>query len=333
MDAKEQLENEIIMGMKLDDREMVNKLQMVLWRTLNGYEITKRDTTDIEIYDERQNEKILKQFVIAKSVQGLSKRTIAFYGQTIREFLEFIQEKSLVEITTEDIRYFLATKKERDKCSDVTVDNIRRNLSSFFKWMTEEEYIIKNPMLRIKRIKAEKTVKMPFSDSEIEVLRDVAKDDLRMTALIETLLSTGCRVGEVSGMNITDIVGDEIVVSGKGKKQRKVYMNAKALYAVDKYLKSRNDDNPAIFVSDRKPYNRLSTQSIEIRIRKLGILSGIKNVHPHRFRRTTATLALNRGMPIEQVKEMLGHEEMDTTLIYAQCAQENVKQSHKKYLH
>ena len=134
-------------------------------------------------------------------------------------------------------------------------------------------------------------------------------------------------------MNKTDIVGDEIVVNGKGKKQRKVYMNAKALYAVDKYLKSRNDDNPAIFVSDRKPYNRLSTQSIEIRIRKLGILSGIKNVHPHRFRRTTATLALNRGMPIEQVKEMLGHEEMDTTLIYAQCAQENVKQSHRKYLH
>lgn len=198
--------------------------------------------------------------------------------------------------------------------------------------MCDEEYISKSPINKIKKVRVEKRVKKPFKDMEMEKLRFGAKDDARMTAILEVMLSTGCRVGEIEKMNRSDLDGDEIVVYGKGKKERIVYLNAKARFALQKYMESRKDDNPAMFVSRFEPHERLMVSGIEMRIRKLGRENGVEDTHPHRFRRTAATLAINRGMPIEQVQIMLGHESIETTTIYAVSAQETVKTSHKKYL-
>lgn len=333
MNAKEQLENDILCQMELEDSQIRNRLRMVLWQALNAYEIKKRENTDIVQYDGRQNEKILRQYLISKSVQGLTDKSLKVYAVTIKEFMGEINGKSLLEVQPNDIRYYISVKKMRDKISDVSLDNIRRNLNAFYGWLIKEEYIKKNPMLKIERIRQEKIVKKAFNETEIERLRFTAKEDIRVTAILEVLLSTGCRVGELRNMNRSDLKGDEVIVKGKGKKQRVVYLNARSRFALTKYLASRDDENEALFVSSRKPHNRIETGGLEIIIRDLGKKAGVECVHPHRFRRTAATLALNRGMPIEEVRQMLGHESMNTTLIYAQSAQENVKRSHKKYLY
>lgn len=332
MDAKEQVVNEILDAMNLEDAEQRNKLQGVLWIKLNDYELKRIENTDIIVYDGEQNEKILQQFAIAKSVQGLTKRTLKHYGQTIKMFLCFMENKPLSEITTNDIRYFLAVKKERDHNSDTNINNIRHVLSTFYAWMYEEEMIDRNPMIKIKKVKQEKQVKKAFTEMEVERLRKAAKDDDRMTAILEVMLSTGCRVGEIRNMNRDDLKNDEIVVKGKGKKERIVYLNTRSRFALKEYLEKREDNNKAMFVSRDEPHERLEIPGIEIAVRRLGKKAEVSNTHPHRFRRTAATTALNRGMPIEQVRQMLGHESLDTTLIYAQSSQESVKQSHKKYL-
>jgi integrase/recombinase XerD len=303
-----------------------------MYINLNDYSITEITDTDIVVRDESLNEEAVRMFFIAKNIQGCTKKTIGYYGLTIKAFLEFMGNKPVNQITTNDIRYYLAVKKERDGNKDTNINNIRRVLSSFFGWLLEEEYIQKNPMAKIKTIKVEKRLKKPFKDEEIEKMRFAAKDNLRLSAILEVLLSTGCRVAEVEGMNREDLEGNEIVVYGKGKKERTVYLNAKCKMALERYLKSRQDDNPAMFVTQDKPHGRLKISGIEISIRNLGKSVGVKDTHPHRFRRTAATTALNRGMPIEQVQLMLGHENIETTTLYAISDVEQVKANHKKYM-
>ncbi len=330
-DEKEQLINEVVMEMNLDDRRESQKLKNILFMKMNDYSLTKITRTDIVPADEDLNNMVLRMFFVAKNVQGCTKRTLETYKTYLGQFFRFIQ-KPVNQIDANDIRYFLAVKKERDGNTDTNVNNHRRILSSFFGFAFEEEYISKNPMVKVHKIRTERYVKKAFKDIEIEKLRAAAINDVRLTALLEVLLSTGCRIAEVESMNRNDIDGDEITVYGKGKKQRVVYLNAKARLALERYLKTRVDDNEAMFVSLNKPYSRLRIAGMGICIRELGREAGVSDTHPHRFRRTAATMALNRGMPIDQVQIMLGHASIETTTIYATSAQEVVKANHKKYV-
>lgn len=330
-DIKEEFINSLVMKMNLDD-EKSRKLKNQLYIELYNYSMSRIENTDVAVYEEGLNEEALRMFFVAKNIQGCTKKTLAYYKQTIGAFICFMQNKPLPAVTTNDIRYYLAVKKERDRNSDTNIDNIRRVLNSFFGWLQEEEYIDKNPMARVKKVRVEKYVKKAFKDIEVERLRQSAKNDKRTTALVEVLLSTGCRISEVRNMDIGDVDGDEIIVKGKGKKERIVYLNAKARVALELYLKSRQDDCQALFVSKDRPYRRLEVSAMGSDIRNLGKEAGVLDTHPHRFRRTAATMALNRGMPIDQVQIMLGHSSIETTTIYAVSAQEAVKTNHKKYL-
>lgn len=331
MDEKEEVINSICMKMPLD-AENAKKLKNLLWMELHQYSLVKITNTDIVVRDETLNESAMRMFFVAKTVQGCTKRTIVYYKNVITQFLVFLNNKPVSEITTNDIRYFFAVKKERDGNKDTNINNMRRVLSSFFTWLHEEEYIPKNPIAKIKGIRVEKRIKKPFKDIELERLRYAAADDLRLTALLEVLLSTGCRISEVSSMNRNDVEGDEIVVYGKGKKERIVYLNAKARMALERYLDTREDDKKPLFVTKDRPHDRLLVSQMGKEIRELGQKCNVNDTHPHRFRRTSATMALNRGMPIEQVQLMLGHESIETTTLYAISAQEAVKANHKKYV-
>ena len=236
-------------------------------------------------------------------------------------------------MTTDHLRTYLTDYQKINNCSKVSIDNIRRNLSSFFSWLEEENYILKSPMKRIHKIKTDKVIKETLSDESLECLRDSC-DNLRDLAIIDLLASTGMRVGELVNINIEDIDFEnrECVVFGKGNKERPVYFDARTKIHLKNYLKSRTDDNPALFVSLDKPFNRLQISGIEIRLRNLGRRLGIHRVHPHKFRRTVATRAIDKGMPIEQVQSLLGHSQIDTTMHYAMVNQNNVKESHRKFV-
>jgi integrase/recombinase XerD len=329
-DEKEKVANSIVQRMNLKDEDS-KKLKNIIYIELNDYSLSKIDNTDLAIRNEQSSEEAYRMFFVAKNIQGCTRRTLKYYKDVIDEFSRFIN-KPLLEVTTNDVRYFLAVKKERDGVTDVTVNNLRRNISAFYSWCEDEEYINKSPLKKIKKIKEEKRVKKPFTEMEIEKMRIAARNEERLSAIIETLLSTGCRVTELVGIDRDDVQGDELVVYGKGRKERKVYLNAKAKCAIDRYLETRTDDNKALFVTLDRPNERLKMSGVEIVLRKLGRELGIENVHPHRFRRTAATFALRRGMPLDQVSKMLGHENIDTTQIYAITDQEQVKTNHKKYL-
>lgn len=329
-DPKEKVINEIIQGMGLDVKES-NRLKNYLFMALHPYSILEITDTEVAMRDESVDEEAVRMFFVAKSIQGLTKRSLEAYHNYIYSALRFIN-KPLQGITTNDLRYYLAVKKERDGNTDTSVDNVRRVLNSFFSWLEEEGYIERNPLKKIKKVRCGRRVKKPFKDVEVEKLRLEAAKDIRLTALLETMLSTGCRISEISGMNRADLDGDEILVHGKGKKERIVYLNAKSRIALERYLKTREDENEAVFVTEDKPHARWKTGGMGADIRELGRNAGVPDVHPHRFRRTAATMALNRGMPIEQVQLMLGHESIETTTIYAVSAQEAVKASHKKYV-
>ncbi|QHI73792.1 tyrosine-type recombinase/integrase [Aminipila terrae] len=309
--------------------DTASNLRNMLYLALDGYEICKKETSLI-IPSIQENEKLIAMFLIAKKVEGCTVRTIGSYKGVLRFFLRIIG-KPLLEVTTNDIRMYIAKRDIQDRVSKTTQDNDLRVLRSLYAWLTAEEYIIKNPTLRIKAIKKEKRIKKPFTEIEIEKLRR-ASERKRDLAVIDALLSTGMRVGEIVQLNRQDIINDECIVFGKGETERVVYFNARAVVSLNNYLQERTDNNEALFVRSRKPYNRIGESAIEDIVRKVGKTAGVNNVHPHRFRRTTATIALNRGMPIEQVQKMLGHKQIDTTMIYAQSAQENLKASHKKYV-
>ena len=235
--------------------------------------------------------------------------------------------------TTEDIRAYLAVFQRKHKSSKVTIDNIRRIFSSFFAWLEEEDYIIKSPVRRIHKVKTGMQVKEVLTDENLEHLRDNCKK-IRDLAIIDLLASTGMRVGELVKLNREDINFNEreCLVFGKGNKERIVYFNARAKIHLQQYLATRKDRNKALFVSLAKPHNRLEISGVETRLRKIGREAKIPRVHPHKFRRTLATMAIDKGMPVEQMQRLLGHVKIDTTMHYAMVNQTNVKLSHRKFI-
>ena len=278
------------------------------------------------------NEEYQSLFLEAKRVEGCSERTILYYKMTIEQLLKKISDP-VRKITTERIRQYLSEYQQINNCGKVTIDNIRRNISSFFSWLEEEDYILKSPMRRIHKIKTRTVVKNIISDEAIERLRD-GSENLRDLAMIDLLYSTGIRVGELVNLIIDDVDFEEreCVVFGKGDKERKVYFDAKAKIHLSKYLESRHDENPALFVTLDSPYDRLKISGVEIRLRLLGRALSLERIHPHKFRRTMATRAIDKGMPIEQVQKILGHSQIDTTMQYAIVNQNNVKAAHHKYI-
>ena len=274
----------------------------------------------------------LKLFLAAKSVEGCSEKTVRYYESTIRNMLDK-SEKAITEISTDDLRMYLNCYQQESGASKVTVDNIRRILSSFFSWLEDEDYITKSPVRRIHKVKTCKTVKETYTDEALEVMRDNT-ESVRDLAIIDMLASTGIRVGELVKLNRRDIDFEEreCVVLGKGNKQRKVYFDARTKIHLQNYLGTRTDSEEALFVSLQKPHERLQISGVEIRLRELGRKLNINKVHPHKFRRTLATIAIDKGMPIEQVQQLLGHQSIDTTLQYAMVNQTNVKASHKRFI-
>ncbi len=278
------------------------------------------------------NDNYLSMFLNAKKIEGCSERTLSYYKTTVEKLLDEIDDP-IRKVTTDDIRDYLANYQGLNDCSKTTIDNIRRNISSFFTWLEEEDYIIKSPMRRIHKIKTTKTVKEIISDEEIEKMRDRCSS-LRDLAIIDLLYSTGIRIGELVRLNIDDIDFEEreCIVFGKGDKERRVYFDAKTKIHLMGYINSRSDANPALFVTLDAPYDRLQISGVEIRLRHLGRELGINKVHPHKFRRTMATRAIDKGMPIEQVQKLLGHSQIDTTMHYAIVNQTNVKVAHRKFI-
>ncbi|MBR3794403.1 MAG: tyrosine-type recombinase/integrase [Clostridia bacterium] len=281
---------------------------------------------------ENDNRHLVSVFLAAKRVEGCSEKTVRYYDSTIRNVLTAVC-KDIKQITTDDLRMYLDDYQKRSGASKVTIDNIRRILSSFFSWLEDEDYIVKSPVRRIHKVKTCKTVKETYSDEALELMRDNS-ECLRDLAIIDILASTGMRVGELVRLNRADIDFEnrECIVLGKGNKQRKVYFDARTKIHLQSYLRTRSDDNEALFVSLQKPFDRLQISGVEIRLRELGRKLEINKVHPHKFRRTLATMAIDKGMPIEQVQQLLGHQSVDTTLQYAMVNQNNVKLSHRRFI-
>ena len=301
----------------------MKKLQEVIIKTFAENEAAKTDIA---------NDEFLKMFLAAKRIEGCSDRTISYYQTTVKHLLSKT-ENSVRKITTEEMREYLSNYQKRNDCSNVTIDNVRRNISSFFSWLEEEDYILKSPMRRIHKIKTKTVVKSTISDEGIELLRDNCKEK-RDLAIIDLLYSTGIRVGELVNLNIEDIdlEGRECVVYGKGDKERRVYFDAKAKVHLKEYIETRRDNNEALFVTLDAPHDRLKISGVEIRLRKLGRELNLERIHPHKFRRSMATRAIDKGMPIEQVQKILGHSQIDTTMQYAMVNQNNVKSAHQKFM-
>ena len=281
---------------------------------------------------EKDDVALMESFLSAKRLEGCSDRTLNFYKNTIDKMYTSVG-KSIKAITTEDLRSYLSEYQSNNEVSKVTIDNTRRNLPSFFAWLEDEDYILKSPVRRIHRVKATTSIKETYTDEDIEKLRDSC-DELKDLALIDILASTGMRVGELVRLNRSDInfTERECVVFGKGDKERIVYFDARTKIHLQNYLNSRTDENQALFVSLKAPYIRLEIGGVESRLKKLGDALKIDKVHPHKFRRTMATTAIDKGMPIEQVQKLLGHEKIDTTLHYVMVKQSDVKNAHRRYI-
>ena len=310
------------------NNEQLAQLRKVLDYTFRNIVVTEKDSVNAE----SNNQILVENFISAKKVEGCSPNSIAYYRSTINNALIKLG-KEVIHITTDDLRHYLNTYQSESGASKVTVDNIRRILSSFFSWLEEENYIVKSPVRRIHKVKVGKTVKETYTDESLELMRDHCSNP-RDLALIDLLASTGMRVGELVKLNRSDIDyhNRECIVTGKGDKQRKVYFDARTKIHLQKYINSRTDNNEALFVSLLAPYDRLQISGVEIRLRQMGKDLNIPKVHPHKFRRTLATMAIDKGMPIEQVQHLLGHQSLDTTLQYAMVNQNNVKLSHHKSL-
>jgi site-specific recombinase XerD len=328
---KEKLINEIENAMSgVLTFEQTAQLSASLLQILSKYNVAEDGETVHE--DFASNSRLLEVFLSAKQVEGCSIKTIKYYESTIRHLFNDMP-KNVADYTTEDIRAYLAVFQNKRKSGKVTIDNIRRIFSSFFSWLEEEDYILKSPVRRIHKVKTGTQVKEVLSDEALETLRDNCKH-VRDLAIIDLLSSTGIRVGELVKLNRNDINFQEreCIVFGKGNKERMVYFNARTKIHLQQYLKSRKDKNPALFVSLAKPHNRLEISGVELRLREIGRKLKINKVHPHKFRRTLATMAIDKGMPVEQVQRLLGHVKIDTTMHYAMVNQTNVKISHRKFI-
>lgn len=325
---KQNLITDVVQGMlPYLNNAQTKKLQEVLQHTLFGYEVTKveNDTENLE-------QDLVELFLSAKRIEGCSEKTLKYYNATIQAMLTCVG-KDVRHIVTDDVRSYLTEYQEKNQSSKVTIDNIRRILSSFFSWLEDEDYILKSPVRRIHKVKTGTNIKETYTDEALELMRDSCTE-LRDLAIIDMLASTGMRVGEMVLLNRADINFNEreCVVFGKGDKERIVYFDARTKIHLQNYLNSRRDENPALFVSLQKPHKRLQISGIEVRLREYGKRLGLSKVHPHKFRRTLATMAIDKGMPIEQLQQLLGHRRIDTTLQYAMVKQSNVKIAHRKYI-
>ena len=309
------------------NNEQLSKLRAAMEYCLHGLEITATDQPQAQ---EQPN--AVAAFIAAKRIEGCSEKTLTYYRKTIEAMTAGIG-KIPQQITTDDIRQYLTSYQVQRKSSKVTIDNIRRILATFYSWLEDEDYIVKSPVRRIHKVKTAKVIKETYSDEALEQMRDNC-DSLRDLAIIDLLASSGMRVGELVALNCDDINFNEreCVVFGKGNKERLVYFDARTKIHLQNYLDSRTDGNPALFVTLRAPYNRLQIGGVEMRLRQLGRRLSIPKVHPHKFRRTLATSAIDKGMPIEQVQQLLGHQKIDTTMHYAMVKQQNVKLAHRKYI-
>ena len=303
------------------------KLGEVLQYTLAKYDVIERQQ---KVQTSEKN--FVELFLSAKRIEGCSEKSLKYYRATIEAMLEKV-EKEVKHIVTDDIREYLTDYQKNKNTSKVTIDNIRRILSSFFSWLEDEDYILKSPVRRIHKVKAGTNIKETYSDESLELMRDNC-NEIRDLAIIDMLASTGMRVGEMVLLNRSDIDFNEreCIVFGKGSKERVVYFDARTKIHLKNYLESRVDDNPALFVSLKTPHERLKIGRVEVRLREFGKRLGVQKVHPHKFRRTLATMAIDKGMPIEQLQQLLGHSKIDTTLQYAMVKQSNVKIAHRKYI-
>ena len=325
---KQNLIKDVVQGMLPYLNNAQNqKLQEVLQYNLANYDVTEKKQQE---NNSEQNYEEL--FLSAKRIEGCSEKSLKYYKATIEMMIATVG-KSIKHIETDDIRRYLNEYQENKKSSKVTIDNIRRILSSFFSWLEDEDYILKSPIRRIHKVKTGMNIKETYSDEELELMRDNCIES-RDLAMIDMLASTGMRVGEMVLLNRTDIDFNEreCIVFGKGNKERVVYFDARTKIHLQNYLNSRADDNPALFVSLKAPQERLKIGGIETRLREFGKQLGLHKVHPHKFRRTLATMAIDKGMPIEQLQQLLGHRKIDTTLQYAMVKQSNVKIAHRKYI-
>lgn len=309
---------------KIDD-DCLSIVMVQLTQLLNEYEAAEEGAGV-------DSDNLLQSFLSSKRLEGCSERTLTYYETTIDMMLNKVS-LPVVKIDTDDIRQYLSEYQSERGSSKVTIDNIRRIFSSFFSWLEDEEYILKSPVRRIHKVKFGRTVKDTFTDEELEKMRDGC-DNIRNLSIIDTLSSTGIRVGELVRLNRSDIDFNEreCIVFGKGESERKVYFDARTKLHLQEYLKQRSDDNPALFVTLHNPIRRISINGVETMLKNLEIITSVENIHPHKFRRTMATRAIDKGMPIEQVQKILGHVRIDTTLHYAMVNQENVKNAHKKYV-
>ncbi|MEE1137272.1 MAG: site-specific tyrosine recombinase/integron integrase [Acutalibacteraceae bacterium] len=320
------------------DDENLQRFQFIISAVLGEYNITEKEFALVP-YSERIS-RAYQMFFVAKKIEGLSERTLRYYKSEIDNFYKFTS-KTPDLISTDDVRYYLATKQMVDGVSEVTADNTRRVLNGYFSWLSSEGYIAKNPVLPIKNIKKRRKVKHAFTDIEIEKIKDACQmaqkpiERKRNIAIVETLLSTGCRVGELSAMKINDIdfIKNSIVVLGKGNKERRVFLNDKAVLRIKEYINERNGaGDEYLFVSIDSPYKRLMISGIEIIIRTLGKKAGLKECYPHKFRRTAATTAMRRGMSVTDIQRMLGHESLETTRIYLDLDDTSLEMQHKKFM-
>lgn len=309
------------------NNEQLRKLRTAMEFCLHGVEITQSDQQH-----EQEHTDVVAAFIAAKRIEGCSEKTLTYYQNTIEAMTDAIN-KPVQRITTDDIRQYLTAYQTKRKSSRVTIDNIRRILATFYSWLEDEDYIVKSPVRRIHKVKTAKVIKETYTDEMLEHMRDNC-NSLRDLAIIDLLASSGMRVGELVALNRDDINFNEreCVVFGKGNKERLVYFDARTKIHLQNYLESRTDDNTALFVTLRTPHNRLQIGGVEMRLRQLGRMLCIPKVHPHKFRRTLATSAIDKGMPIEQVQQLLGHQKIDTTMHYAMVKQQNVKLAHRKYI-
>ena len=325
---KQELIKDVIQGML----PYLNNAQNEKLQEILRYTLVKYDVTENKQQTKTSDQNFVELFLSAKRIEGCSEKSLKYYKATIDVMLSELQ-KDVKHIVTDDIRRYLIQYQEKKKSSKVTIDNIRRILSSFFSWLEDEDYILKSPVRRIHKVKTGTNIKETYSDEMLELMRDNCTE-LRDLAIIDLLASTGMRVGEMVLLNRNDIDFNEreCIVVGKGSKERVVYFDARTKIHLQNYLNSRRDDNPALFVSLRAPYERLQIGGIEVRLRGHGKKLGLQKVHPHKFRRTLATMAIDKGMPIEQLQQLLGHRKIDTTLQYAMVKQSNVKIAHRKYI-
>lgn len=325
---KQVIINEIMQGMV---KHLDNSQMKMLYKVLEQ-SFLRIDVVENNQIPTNQTIDYVELFVSAKRIEGCSEKTLHYYSQTIKTVVQYIG-KEIPHITTEDLRQYITNYQDTRKTSKVTIDNIRRILSSFFAWLEDEDYIIKSPVRRIHKVKAATTIKETYSDENLERMRDNC-EEIRDLALIDILASTGMRIGELVLLNREDINFEEreCIVFGKGSKERLVYFDVRTKIHLQNYLNSRTDTNKALFVSLKNPYKRLTIGGIEVRLRQLGQKLGINKVHPHKFRRTLATMAIDKGMPVEQLQKLLGHQRIDTTLQYAMVKQSNVKIAHRKYI-